>query len=60
MIPTLNICITPTRFLEVDAKKFLTAGNYQPHGRTTEAASLHLKQEQQFGSVLGLGSEGFF
>jgi hypothetical protein len=41
-------------------KKVLSAGNYQPPVRITEAASLHLRQEQQFGSVLGLENEGFF
>jgi len=30
IIPTLNIYITPMRLLEVKAKRFLTAGNYQP------------------------------
>jgi hypothetical protein len=54
------MCITPARFLEVEAKRFLSARNYQSYVGTTEAASLHLRQEQQFGSVLGLGNEGFF
>jgi hypothetical protein len=60
IIPTLNIYITPMRLLEVKAKRFLTADKYQPQVRTTEPASVHLRQKQQFGSVLGLGSEGFF